>query len=256
MNDLPVLKSADLQPTRDYLQDVTKVLGGLQRAFLSKDPHDWHYGLEVSLRGIVTQPFMVNDEEIRALLDLVRRKLRLGDNRWAFKEYSPPELLNNVRIWLADKGAGVTLETPEFVSQAGQYDREQAIAYADALWWMDAQFRQLQAELKGGLTSPILLYPHHFDLALTWFPWDDERQLSIGFSTGDSTIIEPYIYLTAYPEPAGFTDIELPPGARWQSNGFSGAILPYAALPASKNPEALLQKFASPTFSGGRRLMA
>ncbi|HVA11241.1 MAG TPA: DUF5996 family protein, partial [Candidatus Dormibacteraeota bacterium] len=98
---------------------------------------------------------------------------------------------------------------------------------------------------KEGLTSPVLLYPHHFDLSLVWFPHDDERQLAIGFSTGDQTIAEPYLYLTAYPEPPGFTKLAVPEGAYWQSDGFSGAILPYARLSGSSDPEALFASYAS-----------
>jgi hypothetical protein len=104
--------------------------------------------------------------------------------------------------------------------------------------------------------SPILLYPHHFDLALTWFPWNDERQMTVGFSTGDEAVAEPYIYLSAYPEPASFGGLALPAGAHWQSAGFSGAVLPYGALRASTEPEKLLREFTEPLFAHGRKLMA
>lgn len=226
---LPVLVYEDLRPTRDYLQDVAKVMGKLQQAYLPKSPHDWQYGLEVTMRGISTQTFKVDGQSTRALLDLVRHKLRLGDQNWPLRENPPAKLFEDIQALM-----GIKLVEPDFVPDVREYDPEQADKYAAAVWWMERQFDQLKENLKTGVTSPILLYPHHFDLSLVWFPDDDERQLAVGWSTGDETIIEPYVYLTAYPEPAGF----------------SGAVLPYAKLQASKDPEGLFGEFTRAAFGG------
>lgn len=253
MSSLPLIPE-HLASTRDYLQDVTKVLSSLQRAFVPANPHDWQYGLEVVMRGLRTQPFSVGQHETWALLDLVRHKVRLGSQNWALGKYDAPQMLGLIRDWLSEQGVEVKLEEPKFAGSGSQFDPAQADAYASALWWVDVQFQRLATGLNEGLVSPILLYPHHFDLALTWFPWGDERQLSIGFSTGDKTIAEPYIYLTAYPELPGFTNLELPSGAHWQREGFRGAILPYTALQASRQPEALLQEFTAGLLAGARQL--
>ena len=250
---MPKLVGQDLGPTRDYLREVALVLGSLQRAFLPKHPRDWQHGLEVTMRGLSTQAFMMGGKEARALLDLVRNKVRLGGDKWALKDSDGPELFQEVRLWLQANGVDVELEEPEFANGGRQFDAVEAGAYAGALWWMEAQFRKLKGDLKGGVVSPILLYPHHFDLSLTWFPHDDERQVAVGWSTGDETIVEPYVYLTAYPEPAGFKDIKLPGGAYWQSDGFRGAILPYAALAASADPKELFEQFA--IFAEARPLL-
>lgn len=250
---LPKLVSKNLVPTRDRIRDAALVLGSLQRAFLPKHPRDWQHGLEVTMRGLSTQAFMVAGKETRASLDLVTYKVRLDGNKWPLKHCDGPEILREVRAWVQAQDVEAELEETKF-SNGGGFDPEQAKAYAEALWWLDARFRALKAELKEGVTSPILLYPHHFDLSLVWFPYDDERQLGLGFSTGDETITEPYLYLTAYPEPKGFTAIGLPGGAYWQSDGFSGAILPYSALRASDRPEELFGQFANRTFAEAREL--
>jgi hypothetical protein len=128
------------------------------------------------------------------------------------------------------------------------YDAAQAKAYLEALSWMSQQFQVIKSGISGGLTAPVLLYPHHFDLSLVWFPWDDERQLALGWSTGDETIRRPYIYVTAWPEPEGFAGLPLPDGAYWQKAGFSGAILPYALLQTNAAPDALLQSLVNGLF--------
>jgi len=249
MTDLPSLEYENLLPTRDFLQDAGKVLGKLQQVFLQPMPHDWHYGLEVGMRGPLTQEFQLKDHAMRGSLDLVQGKLRLGTTRWRFDRHSPPELLNNVKVWLESQQLPPKVAQPEF-SGSTTYDPAEAGQYAQALWWMHEQFSSIKQHLDEGLTSPILLFPHHFDLSLVWFPHDtgdkqDERQLSLGWSTGDETIAEPYVYLTAYPEPAGFTRLPLPEPAYWQTEGFSGAIIKHNDLVTCDNPAATLIEFAA-----------
>jgi hypothetical protein len=246
MATLPNIAS-DFNPTRDYLQDVCLAMSSLQRGFLSKHPRDWQYGLEVTMRGISTQEFEVNGEKTRVLLDLVKNKVRMDGVWWPLEEYSGAEIFKNFKVWLESKNASVKLDEPEFAG--GRFDQEQAHNYAEALWWMYEQFEAISKEFKTGVTAPIFLYAHHFDLALVWFPWDDERQIGIGFSTGDETIPEPYIYLTIYPESKDFADIKIPEGAHLQKEGFSGLVLPYKALQESDDPGTLLHSFVGPTVS-------
>ena len=89
---LPTLSMKDLAPTRDYLQAVALIIGSVQRAYIPRDPHDWHYGLEVGPRGILTQPMTIRGHEVRASIDLVRHKVRLGNTSWSLKHYNPSEI--------------------------------------------------------------------------------------------------------------------------------------------------------------------
>ena len=255
MEGLPLLIEEDLSATRDYIRDVAKAVGAFQRAFIKKHPRDWHYGLEVYMRGISTQPFIFQKEEKRVLIDLHTSKVRLDDQAWLLDEYAGPEILNNLRFWLESRGFTAEIEAPKF-NGGGRYNDAQAKAYFEALWWLNRQFQIIKAGLKGGVTAPVLLYPHHFDLSLVWFPWDDERQLALGWSTGDENIRDPYIYLTAYPEPKDFNKQKLPAGAYWQTDGFSGAILPYNVLQSAPHPDKLLQDFAAGIFSEGQKRLA
>jgi hypothetical protein len=252
MSGLPDLDSEALRPTRDLLRDQTRALGSLQRAFLPKNEHDWHYGLEVGMRGPCTQEFTVNGRPVRAVMDLVRHRIRLPEAAWSMAEYDGPGLLSAIYEWLANHGEpAARLEAPKFLAE-GKYrdfDAEQAGAYAAALWWLHKQLQRLSGSLAGGLKSPVLLYPHHFDLAFTWFPWSDDRQVSAGFSTSDDSIAEAYIYLTAYPEPPVFKTVKLPAEAGYNTEGFNGAVLPYKALSGSAEPEKLLDGFVRAGFT-------
>lgn len=233
-----------LNPARDYLRDVALAVGSLQRGFLPVDPHDWQHGLEVTMRGIKSQPFSVDGREVYVLLDLVKNKVRLGEAEWALSEYAGPEIFKNFKVWLESQNIKANLEQPDFAG--GKFDESQSKAYAEVLWWIHKQFQIIKAEMSTGTTAPILLYPHHFDLSLVWYPWNNDKQISIGFSTGDETIPEPYIYLTLYPEPKDLVDLlaeRMPKEAYWQKQGFSGGILPYSKLQESDHPEDLLRQF-------------
>jgi len=243
--DLPQLDSKTLGPTRDRLRDAALVLGKLQQVFLPADPHEWQRGLEVNLRGPLTQAMNVKGREVYGSIDLVAHKVRLDGAKWELEEYDGPELYKNVRVWLQSQSIDSELAKPEFGDIGKEYDPEQATKYSGALWWLDKQFRIIKAGLETGLTSPILIYPHHFDLSLVWFPDDDEKQFSLGWSTGDETIAEPYLYITMYPEAEDFKQRKLPAEAYWQTDGFSGAVLPYDALVKSSEPEELFGRFAS-----------
>jgi len=70
-----------------------------------------------------------------------------------------------------------------------------------------------------------------------------------------SSDLEPYFYVTAYPTPDGFAGSPLPAGARWQTEGWTGAVLPYAELLYSDDPAARLLEFLHAAHQAGARLM-
>jgi hypothetical protein len=186
---LPALSIDKLKPTRAHLRDIALVMGSLQRGFLPETPRYWEHGLEVTMRGFSTQEFKVNGEAVRGVVDLVRQNIRLAGSAWPIEDYSGEELMRNVKVWLESRGAAIELDEPELSGSPAVYNPKQAAAFAEALWWIDERFRALKSSLAGE-TSPVLLYPHHFDLALSWCPKD--VQFTIGWSTGDENVAEPY----------------------------------------------------------------
>ena len=88
---------------------------------------------------------------------------------------------------------------------------------------MDLLLKQFRSE-QHRETSPVQLWPHHFDWALSWFsgrPIPDDgsptgyrsvEQMMFGFSTGDVSIDEPYLYILAYPFADEWLETKLPDG--------------------------------------------
>jgi len=76
-------------------------------------------------------------------------------------------------------------------------------------------------------SAPVRVWPHHFDvgsvLPLADGGGEQSPSIGVGLSPGDEGIPEPYWYATVWPEPTGPRP-ELPAG-RWQTQGWSGAVL-------------------------------
>ena len=226
-----------MMSTRDYLQDVAKVIGKAQQVFLPQNPHEWQKGLEITAEGLVSQTFQTNAGDTRIILDMRKGEVRIDDKTWPLV-VPASELLLQLEEW-----AGKEIAQPDFMTHEPTFKANEAHVLADVLGWVREQLQKLKNGTNTGSTSPILLFPHHFDASLVWFPDDTEKQLSFGFSTGDETITEPYFYSTAYPEPPEFTNIELPEHAFWQHQDFSGAVITYNVLAEKPDAEEVLQTY-------------
>jgi hypothetical protein len=71
---------------------------------------------------------------------------------------------------------------------------------------------------------------------------------SAGFWPGNAAFPQAAFYSYAYPEPAGFRDRPVPAGARYEAT-LGEFILPYDAVRAAPDPDALLVDFLSATYS-------
>ena len=97
-------------------------------------------------------------------------------------------------------------------------------------------------------TSPIQLWPHHFDLAMLVLtgrkiPGQDpeneeysDEQLNFGFVPGDEGISEPYFFITLYEQAGRLAGVPLPHEAYFHTDGWSGIVMPYGSF--RKNPQA------------------
>ena len=271
----PKLDDPALTGTRDALHAYARVLGGWLTASRSPRKHWWQGSLRPSLRGLTTG-VMYNAVDFELELDLLLSQLRVRTSEG-------PELVEPLR---GQAGAELAEQTSGFLTANGIDDRHvpSGDAYTDtqthtANYSADCARTVARAwgsvttsleELRAGIreeTSPIQLWPHHFDLSMVWLPGGKvpghdpdnpehaeyaDTQMNFGFTLGDTTIAEPYFYVTAYPSPDAFPALLLPEGATWQTGGFNGVTLTYARLLASDDPRGYLLDLWSRLLSAGR----
>ena len=268
----PSLTLADWQSTRDTIHVYSKLLGKIRGALTPTQKHYWHVSLRVTIRGLTTTPLLVNSKTAEFTLDLVNHCLNMQTSRGESIQIplygqSPAALCTETDAAMIELGFTADYDRSLFTDDSeGAYNKTAVSNYWQALTQIDAVFKQFRHSFRRE-SSPVQLWPHHFDLALLWFsgnlvpdqdPKDPEvadEQMNFGFVPGDEGIAEPYFYATAYPTPEKFTDEPLPADAYWHTEGWTGAILPYAALTAADDPRAKLLDYLQKTHEAGKKWM-
>jgi hypothetical protein len=264
----PPLPLSAWRATRDTIQIYAQVTGKIRRAMTPPQKHWWHASLRVAATALTTTPILAGDKTFELLLDFVNHELAIQTSHGEkctlplHGQSAASFFADTVRA-LSEMGITVPVGKSLFASEtAGTYEATAVAGYWQALSQIDATLKEFRSGFRGE-SSAVQLWPHHFDLALVWFsgrrvpdqdPDDPEyadEQMNFGFSTGDEGIPEPYLYATAYPTPAGFTERPLPGAAFWHSAGWTGAVLPYEALTTAAHPRALLLDFLKTAHQAG-----
>ena len=256
--------------TRDTLQGYASVLGKIRRSLTPYQRHWWHVSLRVSASGLTTTPIPAPQGSFELGLDLTRHRAwfaaSTGDrDTLALSGRPATELLDWAVHRAGVVGAEPSLERQDHPGEAGSYDRDAAGRYFRALVRIDSALKSFGGALRGP-TSPVQLFPHHFDLSMNWFsgrlvpgvdPEDEEsadEQMNFGFSTGDGYVPDAYFYATAYPLPEDLPRTDMPPGATWHTEGARMAVLPYTELLGEAGDEPL-RSFLTTLQQAGARLM-
>ena len=234
------------------MSDVENGRSGPPRAWVSPLS-----SLRPSVNGLTTG-VVYADVDFELEIDLADsclnvRTARTRTHREALRGQGAGQLAGVIADVLGAAGAdpdGLGLKREDDADFDG-YDEEQARRIGRALAGVSSAMHAFRAGILEE-TSPIQVWPHHFDLSMLWLPGgkipgqepaDEEHadeQMNFGFTFGDGTIGEPYLYITAYPQPDGMPGIELPGDAVWHDEGFSGVVLRYGQLVDSSEPVARL----------------
>lgn len=265
----PDLDHDAIAATRDALHAYARVLGGWLGSARTRRKHWWHASLRPSLTGLTTGVVHA-DADFELELDFAASRLRVRTVQEDFTEELTGQPAASVASWLDKRlgaiGVGASLAPGDKVrgsEQFAEYSRDQAIGLQRALAAVTAALENFRAGVREE-TSPIQIWPHHFDMSMVWLPGhkvpgydpaDEEhadKQMNFGFVFGDEAVEEPYFYVTAYPLPDALPQVELPAGTTWKSGGFSGAVLLYRDLIATNDPAAYLQQLWSTLLAAGQ----
>jgi hypothetical protein len=137
------------------------------------------------------------------------------------------------------------------------FEAQPAHNYADALYRAFTSIARFRARLNGSMT-PIVVWPEHFDLSFLWFATESDEHhphLNFGFAPYSNGINYPYLYSYAYPYPAQYETPKLPEGARWNTEGWTGVVLPYSEIARQNNPEATIEASCTAIFKALRPLL-
>jgi hypothetical protein len=269
--------------TAATLQLWTQIVGKLRLRLTPWLNHGWQVPLYVTARGLGTGPIPLGGEILEIEFDFIAHRLLVrtseGDERTlALGPKTVADFYESLWAMLAGMGIAVSIdEMPNEVPNPIPFSQDRTHASYDAaaahrFWRALVQADRVLKLFRTGFlgkASPVHFFWGSFDLAVTRFsgrsapphpggvpglPDTVAREAyshevsSAGFWPGNDAFPHAAFYSYAYPEPAGFRDAPVPPGARFEA-ALGEFILPYDAVRTAADPDALLLEFLSATYA-------
>jgi hypothetical protein len=268
---------AILVDARIQLHHAVQVAGAAGRSFAAPRPDHRHGALfwEAGLRALVGADFTTTSGTINVGLSFEPPSLLvLGEGatpaaQMALEGRSIQEAVAWLRAQLGAAGlAGDQLvvrvppDLPPHPVGAGAAFRVAPDAAAElGRWFGFANDLLADAAARHGRQDdvPVPCWPYHFDLALV-IPVEraasGDQTVTLGFSPGDPTIEEPYLYVLPWPAPrVDMAEAPAPAGGRWHLEGWTGLALTTSALHNAANPVAQSATFFELGFELARDLL-
>jgi hypothetical protein len=283
----PELTLSQWQDTLDTLHLWTQVVGKVRMALEPMINHWWQVPLYLSARGLTTSLMHTEGRGLEVEFDFLDHVLevRLSDGQKrtvALVPRSVASFYGDTMTALDELGVHVEiLPRPVEVAVAipfaeddehHSYDAAAAQRFWLALLHAHRVLHQFRSRFIGK-ASQVHFFWGGPDLAATRFSgrpapkhpggvpncpdWVQEMAYShevhsCGFWPGGSE--EGSFYAYAYPQPAGFADWPVQPEAAYYDHSLGEFILPYAAVRAANDPDALLLAFCQSTYEAAADL--
>jgi Family of unknown function (DUF5996) len=274
----PQLPLDEWRDTYATLHMWTQVVGKIRLAQAPLINHWWQVPLYVTCRGLTTSPIPYGSHAFQIDFDFTDHRLLIqtSDGRTESLQLRPQTVADfhaevmgrlrslglEIRIW----SMPVEIENPirfEADHEHGAYDPDSVHRFWRILVQLDRVFTAFRARFIGKV-SPVHFFWGSFDMAVTRFSGRpapvqasadsitreaySHEVNSCGFWPGDKWIKEPAFYSYAAPQPEGFAEAPVHPGAAFYSQEMGEFILPYEAVRQSEAPDAMLLDFMQSTY--------
>jgi Family of unknown function (DUF5996) len=279
----PDLPYTGWRETAATLQLWTQIVGKVRLTLTPWLNHGWQVPLYITARGPGTLPIPAGREILEIGFDFISHRLvartSQGDERELPLEPQPvADFYHRVIDLLDDIGVAIVIhEMPNEVPNPIRFSEDRTHAAYDpaaahrfwlALVQADRVFELFRTGFLGK-GSPVHFFWRSFDLAVTRFsgrtaprhpggvpglPDAVTREAyshevnSAGFWPGNEAFPQAAFYSYAYPEPTGFRDRPVTPGAHFDKT-LGEFILPYDTTRTAPEPDALLLDFLSTTYA-------
>lgn len=187
-----------------------------------------------------TNAFLLQEHSQQSLLEAVLGALAPTEMAEWLADANTGSYTATLKAKRSDKAAQVdALSNTERLA----FDAQVIGDYATVLFTVWTALARFRARF-GGPMSPAVVWPHHFDLStLVFHPENNQAMdehgphLNFGFAPYSATVAQPYLYAYAYPYPESYTVPDLPKGARWQTQDYTGVFIGYDTLQQVAEPE-------------------
>jgi len=285
----PALPLAAWSDTYATLHMWTQIVGKIRLALSPWLNHSWHVTLYVTARGLTTSPIPYGTQTFQIDFDFIAHQLTIqaGDGRTVGLPLRAESVAAFYTRLMAEMDAlqlHVSMRAkPCEVVDPLPFDQDETHCYYDPeyasrFWYIlvqaDRVFKEFRARFIGKC-SPVHFFWGAPDLAVTRFSgrlaprhpggipnladWVTREAYShevssCGFWPGGGPIHYAAFYSYAYPEPAGFAEAPVKPGAAFYSTDFREFILPYDAVRQAPSPDDTLLDFLQTTYDAAANL--
>ncbi len=279
----PPLPLEGWEDTKQTLHRFGQIVGKIRLAAMPHMNHWWHVPFYVTTRGLTGNPMPHREMTFAIDFDFIDHKLVITTSTGQVESFpleglSVAQFYERVFSRLSQLGINVTILAKPYALKPAEpfatdtlhasYDKE----YVNRYWRILVQVDQVLKEFSGrftGKTSPVHLFWHGFDLAVTRFSGRrapnragadhvtreaySHEVISFGFWAGDENMRAPAFYSYTSPEPPGLADSSLQPSqAYWADVGGSHmALLMYDDLRKMDAPKAALLDFLESAYRAG-----
>ena len=282
----PEMPLDEWRSTKNTLHLYCQIVGKIRLALHPRLNHWWHVPLYVSPRGLTTRPIPYRAGNFEIELDLKSHKLEIRTSEGKVEDFALFDGLavadfyaslfsNLAKLDIVPAIRAIPYEAPSKTpfaedTENRSYDKEYVERFHQVLVAVDDVLEQFRGRFIGKST-PVHMFWHSFDLALTRFsgkraPVRDgansvERDayshevISFGFWFGDDNVPAPAFYSYTAPEPLGLAEEPLTPAeAKWQeSNGSHLALLMYDDVRDQPNAHETILDFLESAYQAGAK---
>ncbi len=281
----PPLPLDEWKRTKNTLHLYLQIVGKIRLRMFPRQNHWWHVPFYVSTRGLTTRPIPFKGGNFEIEFDFIDHKLKISTSAGNRREFDLHDGLTVAEFYrkvfenLEELGIeanirAVPYEAPSTTpfdedEENESYDKEYIERFRRILIGVNDIFEEFRGSFTGKQT-PVHLFWHSFDLALTRFSGkaaevrEDagtvEREayshevISFGFWAGDENVPAPAFYSYTAPEPQGLTDEKLKPDAAfWNTDKGAMALLMYDDARKTENPRETILQFLESAYQAGAK---
>jgi len=275
------------RPTKNTLHLYSQIVGKIRLCVHPRVNHWWHVPLYVTPRGLSTRtiPFEGNSFEIEFDFCEHALKIKMSDGRYedfalydglSVADFYASVFANLAKLGIKPEIKALPYEAPSTTPfpedhENKSYDKEYVERFHKILVAVDDIFQEFRGRFTGKST-PVHLFWHSFDLALTRFsgkpapPMPEANMvtreayshevISFGFWFGDdkeNSVAAPAFYSYTAPKPDGLEKETLQPdSAFWTPDG-GMALLLYDEMRKAENPREAALNFLESAYQAGAK---
>jgi len=273
------------RPTKDTLHLYLQIVGKIRLALHPPVNHWWHVTLYVSPRGLTTRSIPHDGRNFEIEFDFCDHalKIKTSDGRYedfalfdglTVADFYASIIANLAKLGINPEIKAIPYEAPSTLPFADNhencsYDKEYVERFHKILVAVDDIFEEFRGRFNGKST-PVHLFWHSFDLALTRFsgrpapPIDGANMvtreayshevISFGFWFGDDNVPAPAFYSYTAPEPDGLAREPLQPDAAfWNTEKGAMALLMYDDVRRCGDPRQMVLDFLESAYAAGAK---